>query len=126
MFWTHWNLSALRSFCGLPASGSETEYISNISLICTQKLFAQTDHLLERSTWTQDVSLLSVQPSNLQHLDCFCCCFVQQKDRDRSMVSRNSPRRVHQVHNGAPTTHNDRLAAIGSSIHNSKMKITKF
>jgi hypothetical protein len=27
MFWTHWNLSALQSFYGLAASGSETEYI---------------------------------------------------------------------------------------------------
>jgi hypothetical protein len=26
MFWRHWNLSALGSFYGLPASGSETEY----------------------------------------------------------------------------------------------------
>jgi hypothetical protein len=26
MFWTHWNLSALRSFYGLAASGLETEY----------------------------------------------------------------------------------------------------
>jgi hypothetical protein len=26
MFWTHWNLSALRSFYGLAASASETEY----------------------------------------------------------------------------------------------------
>jgi hypothetical protein len=25
-FWTHWNLSALRPFYGLAASGSETEY----------------------------------------------------------------------------------------------------
>jgi hypothetical protein len=28
MFWTHWNLSALRSFYGLAASASQTEYIS--------------------------------------------------------------------------------------------------
>jgi hypothetical protein len=27
MFWTHWNLSALRSFYGLAASASQTEYI---------------------------------------------------------------------------------------------------
>jgi hypothetical protein len=26
MFWTHWNLSARRSFYGLAASVSETEY----------------------------------------------------------------------------------------------------
>jgi hypothetical protein len=26
MFWTHWNLSALRSFYGLAASASQTEY----------------------------------------------------------------------------------------------------
>jgi hypothetical protein len=28
MFWTHWNLSALRSFYGLAASASQTEYSS--------------------------------------------------------------------------------------------------
>jgi hypothetical protein len=125
MFWTHWNLSAHRSFCGLPASGSETEYGSNISLIYTQKMFAQTiswSALLGRKMCHSSLCSLQIYST----CDCFCCCFVQQTDRDRSMVSRNSPRRVHQVHNGAPTTHNDRLAAIGSSIHNSKMKITKF
>jgi hypothetical protein len=26
MFWTHWNLSALRSFYGLDASASQTEF----------------------------------------------------------------------------------------------------
>jgi hypothetical protein len=26
MFWTHWNLSALRSFYGLAASASQTEF----------------------------------------------------------------------------------------------------
>jgi hypothetical protein len=33
MFWTHWNLLALRSFYGLAASGSETEYSTYVSQI---------------------------------------------------------------------------------------------
>jgi hypothetical protein len=39
MFWTHWNLSALRSFYGLAASGSESAKVPMNFEVKTSLLF---------------------------------------------------------------------------------------